>query len=57
MKNRRYFKLNSIEDIKKLRKEYDDDDQFTVKNNGEKVTIVDLLFFWDDHPLTVTIDY
>jgi hypothetical protein len=57
MKKRKYFKLNNTDDIKALRENYDDNDQFTVKNNGEKVTIPDLLFFWDDNPLTVYIDY
>ena len=54
MKKKTYHKIKSIADIKKLRKYYDDDDQLTVKHNGEKVTIVDLLFFYDGQELTVT---
>jgi len=57
MKKKTYHKIKSIADIKKLRKYYDDDDQLTVKHNGEKVTIVDLLFFYDGQELMVTSNH
>ena len=57
MIDKKYHKIRNRKDILKLRKYYDDDDQLTIKHNGEKVTIIDLLFFYDGQELTVTSNY
>jgi hypothetical protein len=40
--------LQNKEDIENLRMSYSDDDVFIIRGSDEKLTIPELLFFYDD---------